>query len=61
MLMFLAALQDLPVEVDEAAMMDGVSPVQKLRLVAISMLRPALFLVVPLGVIGTWQASTRST
>ena len=55
MLMFLAALQDLPVEVDEAAMMDGVSPWQKLRLVTIPMLRPALFLVVTLGVIGTWQ------
>ena len=54
-LMFLAALQDLPVEVDEAAMMDGVSPWQKLRLVTLPMLRPALFLVVTLGVIGTWQ------
>ena len=55
MLMFLAALQDLPVEVDEAAMMDGVSPWQKLRLVTIPMLRPALFLVITLGIIGTWQ------
>lgn len=55
MLMFLAALQDLPVEVDEAAAIDGVSPWQKLRLVTIPMLRPALFLVVTLGLIGTWQ------
>ena len=55
MLMFLAALQDLPVEVDEAAMMDGVSPWQKLRMITIPMLRPALFLVITLGVIGTWQ------
>ncbi len=55
MLMFLAALQDLPVEVDEAAMMDGVSPWQKLRLVTVPMLKPALFLVITLGVIGTWQ------
>jgi multiple sugar transport system permease protein len=55
MLMFLAALQDLPVEVDEAAMMDGVSAWQKLRLVTIPMLRPALFLVTTLGLIGTWQ------
>lgn len=55
MLMFLAALQDLPVEVDEAAALDGVSPWQKLRLVTIPMLRPALFLVVTLGLIGTWQ------
>ncbi|HYO17960.1 MAG TPA: sugar ABC transporter permease, partial [Dermatophilaceae bacterium] len=48
-------LQDLPVEVDEAAMLDGVSPWQKLRLVTIPMLRPALFLVITLGIIGTWQ------
>jgi multiple sugar transport system permease protein len=53
--MFLAALQDLPVEVDEAAMLDGVSPWQKLRLVTIPMLKPALFLVITLGIIGTWQ------
>ena len=55
MLMFLAALQDLPVEVDEAAMLDGVSAWQKLRLVTIPMLRPAIFLVMTLGLIGTWQ------
>jgi multiple sugar transport system permease protein len=55
MLMFLAALQDLPVEVDEAAMMDGVSAWQKLRLITLPMLKPALFLVTTLGLIGTWQ------
>jgi multiple sugar transport system permease protein len=55
MLMFLAALQDLPVEVDEAALLDGVSAWQKLRLVTVPMLRPALFLVTTLGLIGTWQ------
>ena len=51
MLMFLAVLQDLPVEVDEAAMLDGVSPWQKLRLVTIPLLKPALFLII---VILTW-------
>src|SRR6476620_12809078 len=55
MLMFLAALQALPVEVDEAAMLDGVSAWQKLRHVTIPMLRPAIFLVMTLGLIGTWQ------
>lgn len=55
MLLFLAALQNLPVEVDEAAAIDGVSLWQKLRLVTIPMLRPAIFLVVTLGFIGTWQ------
>jgi len=55
MLMFLAALQDLPVEVDEAAALDGVTWWQKVRLVTIPMLRPAIFLVTTLGLIGTWQ------
>jgi multiple sugar transport system permease protein len=55
MLMFLAALQDLPGEVDEAALLDGVSPWQKLRYVTLPMLKPTIFLVTTLGLIGTWQ------
>ncbi len=55
MLMFIAALQDLPVEVDEAAALDGTSGWQKLRHVTIPMIKPAIFLVLTLGLIGTWQ------
>ena len=55
MLMFLAALQDVPVEVEEAAMLDGATGWQKLRLVTMPMLKPAFFLVTTLGLIGTWQ------
>ncbi|KRF29692.1 carbohydrate ABC transporter permease [Phycicoccus sp. Soil802] len=55
MLMFLAALQDVPVEVEEAAMLDGATGWQKLRHVTIPMLKPAFFLVTTLGLIGTWQ------
>jgi multiple sugar transport system permease protein len=55
MLMFLAALQDLPGDVDEAALLDGVSPWQKLRYVTLPMLKPTIFLVTTLGLIGTWQ------
>jgi multiple sugar transport system permease protein len=55
MLMFIAALQDLPVEVDEAAALDGTSSWQKLRHVTIPMIKPAIFLVLTLGLIGTWQ------
>jgi len=55
MLMFLAALQDIPVEVEEAAMLDGVGPWQKFRHVTLPQLRPVLFLVLTLGLIGTWQ------
>ncbi len=55
MLMFIAALQDLPVEIDEAAALDGATGWQKLRAVTLPMIRPALFLVLTLGLIGTWQ------
>lgn len=55
MLMFLAAMQDLPAEVDEAAALDGVGWWQKLRFVTVPMMRPTFFLVITLGLIGTWQ------
>jgi multiple sugar transport system permease protein len=55
MLMFLAALQNLPVELDEAAMIDGATRWQRLRRVTLPQLKPAFFLVITLGVIGSWQ------
>lgn len=55
MLMFIAALQDLPSEVEEAAMVDGANAWQRFRNVTVPHLRPTILLVVTLGVIGTWQ------
>lgn len=55
MLMFLASLQDLPVEVEEAAMVDGANRWQRFRNVTVPHLRPTILLVVTLGFIGTWQ------
>lgn len=55
MLMFLAALQNLPLELDEASMIDGASRWQRLRYVTLPQLKPTLFLVITLGLIGTWQ------
>ena len=55
MLMFLAALQDLPAEVEEAAAMDGANRWQVFRNVTVPHLRPTLLLVTTLGLIGTWQ------
>lgn len=55
MLLFLAALQNLPSTVDEAATIDGASAWQRLRLVTVPMIRPTMFLVLTLGLIGTWQ------
>jgi multiple sugar transport system permease protein len=55
MLLFLAALQGIPKEVEEAATMDGANAWQRTRHVTIPMLRPTLFLVLTLGLIGAWQ------
>jgi multiple sugar transport system permease protein len=55
MLIFLAALQNIPAEVEEAAIMDGTNAWQRMRRVTLPMLRPTLFLVLTLGLIGCWQ------
>jgi multiple sugar transport system permease protein len=55
MLMFLAALQDIPTEVEEAAEIDGAGAWQRFRHVTLPMLKPTVFLVLTLGLIGTWQ------
>ncbi|GIH24648.1 sugar ABC transporter permease [Acrocarpospora phusangensis] len=55
MLMFLAALQDIPVTLEEAAKLDGAGRKGVFRYVTLPMLKPTLFLVLTLGMISTWQ------
>jgi multiple sugar transport system permease protein len=55
MLIFLAALQDLPMDVEESSILDGANAWQRLRNVTLPMLRPQIFLVVTLGLISSWQ------
>lgn len=55
MLMFLAALQGIPEEMDEAAAIDGAGAWNRFWHVTLPMLRPTLVLVITLGLIGTWQ------
>ncbi|MFE3944214.1 carbohydrate ABC transporter permease [Streptomyces sp. NPDC059118] len=55
MLIFLAALQNIPRELEESAAMEGVNRRQLLRYVTLPALRPVLFLVLTLGLISTWQ------
>jgi len=55
MLLFLAALQDVPTEVEEAAMVDGATTWERFRHVTLPHLRPTMLLVITLGIIGTWQ------
>ncbi len=55
MLLFLAGLQNIGAEVGEAALMDGATPWKTFFHVTLPMLRPTLFTVLTLGLIGTWQ------
>jgi multiple sugar transport system permease protein len=55
MLLFIAALQNLSGDVQEAAMIDGANGWQRFWRVTLPQLRPTLFTVLTLGLIGTWQ------
>lgn len=55
MIYFLAAIQDLPGEVLEAAEVDGANRLQSFWYVTVPLLRPTIFLVVALGTIGAFQ------
>lgn len=55
MLLFLAALQNVGQEIEEAASIDGAGPVRSFFSVTLPLLKPTLFTVLTLGLIGTWQ------
>ncbi len=55
MLMYLAALQDVPKSHYEAASLDGAGPTQQFFWITIPSVRPVTFLVVTLSMIGTLQ------
>ncbi|WP_336632228.1 MULTISPECIES: carbohydrate ABC transporter permease [unclassified Microbacterium] len=55
MLLFIAALQNIGYELTEAGMMDGANGWQRFRHITLPQLRPTLFTVVTLGLIGCWQ------
>jgi multiple sugar transport system permease protein len=55
MLLFLAALQNIDESVNEAAALDGATEWRKFRFITVPMIRPTIFTIVTLGLIGTWQ------
>lgn len=55
MILFLAGLQDIPVEVKEAAEIDGASPWQSFWQVTVPLLRPTMVLVTILAAISAFQ------
>ncbi len=55
MVIYLAALQNIPTPVYEAATVDGATAWQTFRYITVPLLRPTTFFVVTLGLIGTFQ------
>jgi multiple sugar transport system permease protein len=55
MLIFLSGLQDIPETLYEASRIDGADSPQIFRYITIPMLRPVIFFVVTVGVIGCFQ------
>ncbi|MET0860440.1 MAG: sugar ABC transporter permease [Microbacterium sp.] len=55
MLLFIAGLQNIGADTQEAAVMDGANGWQRFWRVTLPQLRPTLFTVLTLGLIGCWQ------
>ena len=55
MLLLLPALYNISEQVEEAAIVDGAGAWTRFRRITLPLIRPALFLVLTLGLIGTWQ------
>jgi multiple sugar transport system permease protein len=55
MLIFLAGLQNIPNEVEEASQVDGANRWQHFSKITLPMMKPTLFFVLTIGLIGTWQ------
>ncbi len=58
MVIYLAGLQDVPVQLYEAADLDGASPWDKVRNVTIPMISPVILFNLIMGIIGTLQVFT---
>jgi multiple sugar transport system permease protein len=60
MVIYLAALQDIPKSLYEAATLDGAKEWQQFRYITLPQLKPVTFFVVVTGVIGTFQLFDQS-
>jgi multiple sugar transport system permease protein len=60
MVIYLAALQDIPRSLYEAAAIDGASAWKRFWFITLPLLRPVTFFVVAMGVIGTFQLFDQS-
>ncbi len=60
MVIYLAALQDIPKSIYEAAAIDGANGWQRLVHITIPSLKPVTFFVITMGIIGTFQLFDQS-
>ncbi len=60
MVIYLAALQDIPRNLYEAADIDGANAWQKFRRITLPQLKPVTFYVIVMGIIGTFQLFDQS-
>ena len=60
MLIFLAALQNVPESLYEAAELDGAGPWRKFAFVTVPQISPALFFNLVMGIIGSFQVFTQA-
>lgn len=60
MTIFLAGLQGIPLELYEAAAIDGATGWQKIRFITIPLLRPTTFFILVTEVIGSFQVFTQT-
>jgi multiple sugar transport system permease protein len=60
MVIYLAALQDLPPSIYEAAEIDGANAWQRFVSITLPLLKPVTFFVVAMGIIGTFQLFDQS-
>lgn len=60
MVIYLAALQEIPQSMYEAATLDGATGWQQFRFITLPLLKPVTFFVMTMGVIGTFQLFDQS-
>jgi len=60
MVLYLAALQGVPTELYDAAMIDGAGSAAKLRFVTLPMISPVIFFNLVMGIIGSFQVFTNA-
>jgi len=60
MVIYLAGLKDIPVQLYEAATLDGAGPWHRMRRITLPMLTPVIFFNVVMGTIGAFQTFTQA-